>query len=361
MNKHRLMDNIWIVRGISLLFALFLFSGVRSGYRTPVQSQQSTSVDSTETIANVPLALGKHDADVFITNVPETVNVTLKGPKNIIQQLTPENFQVVTEDFQERQTGRTSLKVLVQGLPEKVTYQTNPSQISVNIARKQTITLPIEYELAADAIADNHYVSSISIQPEEVTLTGTEETIAKVARVYVRITTNQPRSRSFTEKYRLQIVDESGKLLDINASNTSIETVVNISAHEKEVPLKIVPIGEQEMYQYAYQFTNASSVIIQSSSEILNKIEQVMVEVDVSTLTESGIVKGYVVFPEGAEQINVREVDIQVTLEAPDSESSSSLESETSESESLLESVVSELSTSLESAESTSETEQSSE
>lgn len=319
MKKQPLINNIWVMRGVSLIFSLILFVAVRASTTSQVQNQTYTSVASTETIANVPLHLGEHDEDVFISNVPETVMVTLEGPKNIIAQLTTENFQVTTEDFKNRHTGQTTLRLTAKGLPDNVNYKVTPSQINVTLSRKKTVTLPVEYEIAADAIADNYQVSEVILNPAEVTLTGTEATINKIDKVFVRVTTNQPRSRSFTEKYKLQIIDASGKLLDINASTNIITTTVNIAANSKEVDLTIVPTGEQEQFDYQYAFPDTNKVILQAPSDVLNAVQNVAVRVDVSQLTTPATVTGYLMLPEQVTSVTLKEVPVQVTV-APRSE-----------------------------------------
>lgn len=314
MKKQPLINNIWVMRGVSLIFSVILFMAVRTNTTSQVRNQTYTSVASTETIANVPLHLGVHDEDVFISNVPETVQITLEGPKNIIAQLTTDNFQVTTEDFKNKNTGQATLRLIATGLPDNVDYKITPSQINVTLSRKKTVTLPVEYEIAADAIADNYQVSEVVLDPAEVTLTGTEATINKIEKVFVRVTTNQPRSRSFTEKYKLQIIDASGKLLDINASTNIITTSVNIVANSKEVGLTIVPVGEQTQFEYTYAFTEVNTVTLQATNDVLESIHNVEVKVDVSQLTESSVIIGHLVLPDQSVGTALKEIPVQVTV-----------------------------------------------
>ena len=73
--------------------------------------QQVVSVDTTETISNVPVKLGKHDDDIFVSQLQETVTVTLTGPKNIVSSLASGNLVVQTEDLTGIETGQQTLKL----------------------------------------------------------------------------------------------------------------------------------------------------------------------------------------------------------------------------------------------------------
>ena len=317
MKKQNLIDNIWFMRVISLVFSVILFVAVRADGSSRAQNQIYTSVETTETIANVPLYLGKHDEGIFITNVPESVTVTLKGSKNIITQITTDNFKVKTEDFLDKEPGNVALRLTATGLPDGVDYQITPSQINVNIARKETVTVPVEYEIATDAVADNFQVNAITLSPAEVTLTGTQDAIGKIDKVFVRITTNQPRSTSFSEKYKLQIIDAAGKLLDINSNQSAINASVEIGPQTKNVELSITPIGERpEQFEYGYALTNITSVTVQAPSNVLATLNSLNVIVDVTNMTESGTITGFVELPEQISHVNVQEIPIQVTLKA---------------------------------------------
>ena len=83
----RWYDNKWFLRIASLVFAVFLYGMVQASSPSVTSLsnlQQVVSVDTTETISNVPVKLGKHDDDIFVSQLQETVTVTLTGPKNIV-------------------------------------------------------------------------------------------------------------------------------------------------------------------------------------------------------------------------------------------------------------------------------------
>lgn len=339
--KSSFFDNIWFVRIISLVFALFLYAFVSSENSDQFQAisnQQFASIETSETISNVPVYLGEHDEDVFVSELPESVTVKLTGPRNIIAQVTIEDFIVQTEDIRGIATGRQTIRLIATGLPEEVDYQISPVRHVVQISRRETITVPVEYLIDENLVPEGYEVGEINLSLAEVTLTGKAETIAEIEQVIIKINSDVPQTENFIKKYRLQILNSEGQLLDINASATEIDADVEVRPLIKEVGLSVVPTGENsEKYDYTYELTGQTAVEIQANQTVLDQIAAINILVDVSTLTESQAVTGFLQLPENIVQSNIDQVEVLVTLSPlmPE-ETVSSEESQESEPESVL-------------------------
>lgn len=363
MMKESIFDNIWFVRIISLAFALFLYAFVSSENSDQFQAisnQQFASIETSETISNVPVYLGEHDEDVFVSEMPESVTVKLTGPRNIITQVTVEDFIVQTEDIRGIDTGRQTIRLIAIGLPEEIDYQITPVRHVVQISRRETVTLPVEYELDDNLLAEGFEIGEITLSPSEVTLTGKAETIADIDRVLIKINRDTLQSENFIQKYRLQILNSEGQLLDVNASASEIDADVEVVPIVKDVDLSIVPVGEDtSKYAYEYAFVGPAQATIQANTNVLNQISSANLIVDVSTLTETTTVTGNLELPANVVSGNPTTSDVQVIITSLVAEETSSSEptSETAESSidsSALESISSEDETSSEVSEETS-------
>ncbi|MBK0347322.1 hypothetical protein JDW15_01565 [Aerococcaceae bacterium zg-ZJ1578] len=304
-------DNIWIMRAVSLFFALLLFASVanENGHSRALQkANNSASVETSVTISNVPVALGKHEEGTFVSGMPETVSVRLTGPKNIINQISAENLTVTTESIVGMKTGVKAIRFVVNGLPKSVEYKVTPDLFYGTISVKETVTRGIEYEVADNAIAEGYEVTNVKLSAQEVTLTGDQDEIAKVARVVMIINSHTPQTSNFTKRYRLQVLDETGKLLDVNISQPEIEATVEVKPKTQMVPLRIVPTGQRSDFVYQYDFTEQSVAILQDSN-----IAVLDVYVDVSELMQSGKVIGYVDQTNGVTNPTTIEVNVTVT------------------------------------------------
>ena len=321
MNKFwnsRWYDNKWFLRIASLVFAVFLYGMVQASSPSVTSLsnlQQVVSVDTTETISNVPVKLGKHDDDIFVSQLQETVTVTLTGPKNIVSSLASGNLVVQTEDLTGIETGQQTLKLEIPGLPDSVKYQINPSRVVVQVARRKTLTVPVEYEIEEGTIASGMEVGNVTLNPSQVELTGNEENINKVKRAYVRISNTTAHNRTFTGKFKLQVVDADNKLLDVNANVSEVEAHVELNAQQrKTVNLVVAAQGESNSYRYQYQLVDASQIALQGSASVLENIRNIKVNVDVSNLTSSATLKGQLELPEGVTANLSGPVSVAVTV-----------------------------------------------
>ncbi|WP_051221203.1 CdaR family protein [Eremococcus coleocola] len=319
MKTNKLFDNKWFLRLVSLLFAIFLHVAVSQSNTqfTQANRQSNTSVNVTETISNVPVYVGDIDDDMFVSGLPETVSVELTGPRNIINQATAGDTHAVTEDLTGVNTGKRTVKLIMEGLPEGIDYRITPSRVMVEIGKLEQKTVKVEYELAKNLIADGYQVDSVAVNPQEVTLTGRSDEIAKVSRAFIRIGANNPVTESFSETYVLQVADADGNLLDVNVDQTDIKADVTISADGKSVPINIVPEGEQtENYTYQYAYADVANVVINGDQSVLDQIASVDAVVDVSDMTQSGIRTAYLQMPEGLDQMSYQHISVTVTLSA---------------------------------------------
>lgn len=348
--KQSVFDNIWFVRIISLVFALFLYAFVSSENNDQFQAisnQQFASIETSETISNVPVYLGDHDEDVFVSELPESVTVKLTGPRNIIAQVTIEDFIVQTEDLRGISTGRQTIRLIATGLPEEVDYQITPVRHVVQISRRETITVPVDYIIDDNLVAEGYEVGEVNLSLAEVTLTGKAETIAEIEQVVIKINSDSPHTENFIQKYRLQILNNEGQLLDINASATEIDADVEVRPIIKEVSLSIVPIGEKpEQYTYTYEFSGPTTVNLQANRSELDLINNINLSVDVSGLTESATVTGTLDLPDTIVSSDIEQTEVLVSLtpltsdETTESQATSESMSDISSEESSAESTM---------------------
>ena len=99
--------------------------------------------------------------------------------------------------------------------------------------------------------------------------------------------------------------------MDVNPSETEITATVNLREKTKTVGLNIVPVGENESFQYHYTLSNIQTVSI-SGNNIAN-IDSLNVIVDVSDLVTSGNVLGVIELIDGI-SVSPETVDVTVTV-----------------------------------------------
>lgn len=327
----RLFDNNWFVAVVSLFFSILLFISVsNTNLANGGVISSSASIDSSVTISNVPVTLGETDDGTFVSGMPERVSVRLSGPRNIINQLTGDNFKVQTESLVGITAGRQQIRFIVTGLPEKVTYQVTPDLFYGEVSTKETREEEISYRILGDIVEEGYQVGNVILSQPRVSLTGSSDEIQKIDRVQVTISSETRHRETFTESFRIQVLDKDGNPLDINLSQEEVDVTVEVIANSAQIPVNIVPVGELNGYSYQYQFVNQSSIQISGTGS--DQYTSVNLFVDVSALTSSGVVEGY--FEANGDLVySPSRIEVQVTLTPISSSGESSPVMETSMSE----------------------------
>lgn len=325
---NRFWDQAWKIRLVSLIFALFIYSFVRNesfDQRSLSLEGATTSVNSTEVYYNVPLYLGTHPDDIFVSDLQETVTVQLEGARNILNQVVGDSFIVETEPITESDIGKTTLDLVVKGLPPEVTYEVLPKEVQVQVQKRQVLEKPIAVKTDGLKVAPEYHVVEVKVDPQTIQLVGSEQAIQSIdfAGIKISSTENDPEiKQSFKQTYRLQILDKSGNPLDIKADKTEINAEIIVEQNKKEVPLKIISIGEDNRrFVYKYYLLKEQEVTLYGRQDALDPIEQIEVVVDASNVKGTQVLKGLLNLPPEIAGANLNQVDVEVKVD-PMAESS---------------------------------------
>lgn len=316
--KKSILDNDWALRIISLFIAIFLFIFVRMDNNKRYDRDKinkTASVESVETISNVPVAITKLPSDMYVTGLPDTVTVRLSGPRNLLNQITADDVQVATEDLTKISLGSRTIRLEASELPEGIRSQVTPSQVFVTVSQRQTLTVPVQIDIAPDVAEEGYYVSDIKLTPEIVTLSGKDTVMGQLSQAKIKITSQKPQKETFKSDFKLQLLDEKGNLLDISSDVTEISAEVKIEKDAKLVPINLQPKHEDtSKYKYRYRFNTSSSVVIKGSTQALSEVDKIDVHIDVQDLKEDSIVTGNMILPSGI-QVEDDVVEVQVFIE----------------------------------------------
>ncbi len=244
------------------------------------------------------------------------MTIRLEGPRNILNQVTPESFMVQTEPITGENLGSTRLELTAEGLPEEISYRVTPTTVLVEVEQRETLTRPVEFVIDDSLLTEDYQVTAVTLNPREVQLVGTEEDIRAIDFVGVNLSAELPQNTTFTASYRLQILDAAGKPLDTNANTMEIEATIAIQQNSAELPLRITAVGEDNQnINYNYKFVESETVTLYGRQDLLDQIEYVEVVVDVSSLTESTTVVGMLNLPTGISSASSNQVEVAVEIQ----------------------------------------------
>ncbi|EUJ60356.1 hypothetical protein MCOL2_05123 [Listeria fleischmannii FSL S10-1203] len=116
----RILNNKWSIRIISLILAAILFTSVTADNNAGDGSFQTSSQTDTETIQNVPVEVYYDKENLYVSGVPDTVTVTISGPRSIVQNTRAQQDFKVYADLRNASIGEQNVKLQVKDISERL-------------------------------------------------------------------------------------------------------------------------------------------------------------------------------------------------------------------------------------------------
>ncbi|GEM_PF-4392524 len=144
----------------------------------------STQEQGDRLLQDVPLRV-LHSPTTIITNViPKGVNVRVRGPLAVINDLDPEGIEVIV-DVSELDPGNYVIgPEQVDHIPPTVEVrQIDPPYIPINLERKITRHLPVSPQIVASRLPSDRVVIQSAVEPPTVQLVGPESKVNRIERL----------------------------------------------------------------------------------------------------------------------------------------------------------------------------------
>jgi YbbR domain-containing protein len=244
----------WLASNIrTLLLALLLAIAVW------ISAVTSANPDEVQTLNSVPLAvIGQDPSLININDQPAYVEVTLRAPRSVWEQLNAqENSVQATLDLSGLGSGEYTkdIQITVAVRPYQIVLA-NPTSVKVHLEPIATDTLPVELSLSGEP-AVGYQASEQTLDPKTVTISGPTSVIEKATRARILVSLAGARE-SIDQLIGVQIVDaKNSQLQDIAVSPESIHVSIPISQQGgfRDVAVKVVVQGQQAA---GYRIENVS-------------------------------------------------------------------------------------------------------
>jgi len=196
----------------------------------------------------IPLEIIGNDPSLIITsNIPSSVEVTLRAPSSVWEQLTAQDNSVqATLDLSELSAGVHTVEIQIRVLERP--YQivlVDPKTVSVNLEPLATLTLPIEQSLSG-LPAIGYQAGDVRIEPTEVVISGPESLVNQATRARVLVDLDGIRE-DIDQSNPIQIVDESNSIirgLSVTPENARVTVPVSQQGGFRDVAVKVVVTGQ---------------------------------------------------------------------------------------------------------------------
>ena len=226
---------------------------------------------------------------------------------------------VVTADLSDLGEGMHTIKLDYDCSIRSVEYKLAPSSVNVTIYPKvsQTRTAGVEV-INKNKLDKKLSIGDVKLDNSEIVIKGAEHTLNEVATVKALVDVskiiNPKIGTSTLDEVKLVAYDSDGNVIKgLEMEPSKLSAKITIISPSKEVPLKVIPTGDLEFGKAIDSITtDVSKVTVYGDQDVLDAIEYIPVEVDVTKLNEN---KSYdVVIPKPARIKDISNTNVSVSI-----------------------------------------------
>lgn len=269
-----------------------------------------------------PLEIVGQDPSLVVTSeLPSTIEVTLRAPRSVWEQLTAQEHSVrAVLDLSGLSAGDHTLPVQIQlsVRPTQIVLA-NPESISVTLERLASRTLPLDLSLRGEP-AVGYQAGEPILDSTSVIVSGPESIVNKATRA--RLPVNFAGAReSINQAVPVQILDEQNSLIDgLTVNPDSIHVTIPISQQGgfRDVAVKVVVSGQ---IAAGYRLENISVfppviTVFASDPELVNALPGVVETqpLNLQDAKENISTRLELTLPENITIVGAQTVEVQVSI-----------------------------------------------
>ena len=299
---------------ISLILAICLFLYVDS---------ESTVIvnNSAEVLYDQKVDVTYNSNAYVIEGLPKTVDVTLIGRKVDLYLAKQLSKGSVTADLSNLKEGKHSITLDYDCSINTVEYKLDPSTVNITIYPKVSETRTASIDVINKNKLDKKLsIGDVTLNEKEVVIKGSETKLKQVSTVKALVDVSKIINPEIGIKdlddIKLIAYDEDGKVIkDIEMEPNKLSAKVTIESPKKEVPIKIIPTGSLQFGKAIDSITTEiNKVTIYGDQDILDELEYVPIEVDVSGLNEDKTYDVIISKPSGVKEISTTNTKVTIKL-----------------------------------------------
>lgn len=312
----KLYEATWVLRIFALLLALALFFYV--GYEKKLSRESAvTATDSVEVIENVPLQAYYDSENLIVTGLPETVDITISGPAQIILTTKLNKNFTVFVDLEDLMIGEHHVTIQHENINEKLDVSIDPASVNLVIEERVTRQFSVEPEMNKTLIEDGYILDGLKVEPNVVNITGARSVIDSISFVKASITGDKGIKESFVQNTPVRVLNDELNGLDVVVEPENVVVNVSIKEYSKEVPLRLEQTGTLPKGVELKDATlKAEQLTVYGKKAIIDELTDLVVEFDVAEITKSGTYEVELSLPEG---VSSKSKTIKVVVEVSES------------------------------------------
>jgi YbbR domain-containing protein len=311
----KLMDSRWFMRIISLILAIMLYLSVNPELEKLGTSALKQS-DNTETIRDVPVEVIYDSENLVVTGVPETVDVTIEGPRSIVQSTKAlKDFRIYV-DLTNANIGVSQVPIKYENISDKLTVRIDPAYATVSIQERVSKEFSVEAEFNKNQLAEGFIAETPIIHPEKVTIIGAKDVIDQISYVKATIDWQGTIDETISREASILVLDHNLNKLNVIVQPKTVQVTIPVKNPSKTVPVRIKTSGElpggAELIEVV---PSVKEVTLYGYEEVLKNIDALELEVDLSKIKETTEITLPVELQKGLNKASVPNVTVNVKID----------------------------------------------
>lgn len=309
----------WSGRIVSILLAALLFLYVSYENSRMISSYDpggGASISTEETVTSVPIEINVDTNQYFVSGIPESASVTLKGPQAVITQFLATNELVTqTPDLNQLGVGNHEISLTVKYLPNRVEADIMPASIDISVEEKVVREYNIEVLYEDNIFAEGANVGEPQLSQSTAVVSGRASEMAEVDRVVAVIPPGrQPYSENINGTFSLAAYNSQNDIVDVSIEPSEINVVIPLESNEKIVPIELEAAGGSDDYDYEIRIASdqMDEVVLRGPESVLENIDSLTVPVDLTGITNSTTRTIDLPRPEGVNDMSLSTVTVVI-------------------------------------------------
>ncbi|WP_054950948.1 CdaR family protein [Numidum massiliense] len=299
------------VKIMSVILAVLLYIVVNDSALGIAKDNKTAST----IIRDVSLEPQLNNDNLVVADIPQTVNLTLRGSNFILNRVVAGNYRAYV-DLKDLDAGvHRNVPVKVEGLPQGADYVTDPSTVRVVLEEKQQKEMSVDVEVVGKP-AEGYSVGTPVVTPQKVLVRASESRLKNVAFVKATVKLSED-TKSVKQSVQLKAVNEAGTAMeDVEISEPVADVEVPITSPTKEIPLrpeidKLPPDG----YSVEKVTMSEEKVTVFGKKDIIDGLEVYRgPALDLSDVTKDRTFELPIPLIKGVDKVDPKTVRIEVEI-----------------------------------------------
>ncbi|MCY1049198.1 CdaR family protein [Mammaliicoccus sciuri] len=306
-----MLESKWGLRFVALILALLMFLSVNNVFGSLFSENALKSSD--HVIEDVPVDTIYNTKELYLSGAPKTVDVKVSGPQSTILQAEKLlNFKVEL-DLKNKSVGQYKENFKIKGLSDELKATVVPKSANVTLQDKVSKKYPIEAEINQNRITSGYELVGETVNPSQVTITGGQEELNKIAYVKATLDETKQLTDDTTEKAGISVLDSNLNKLDVQIRPDTVNVNIKVARSSKTVTLNPVTKGSASKNINIDDITlDKNEVKIYGSRNVIDGIGSIDVPVDISNVDGDTTKKINLSLPDGVDEAEFKNVEAKI-------------------------------------------------